>query len=145
MCKLVQCFRQAYGKPEVDNALIIEGNYRAMDAHLANRRAHPDLPILDLRFEDIVGSLPETIQRVYNHAGMKLTVAAREQMLAWNAANTMHKLGEFRYSLADAGLDEAVIRERMRGYFDHLDTLVVMAEVRKTMATAGAEVELPGK
>lgn len=128
MCKLVQCFRQAYGKPDVDNALIIEGNYRSMDAHLANRRAHPDLPILDLRFEDIVGKLPETLQRIYDHAGMPLTSAARERMLAWNADNTMHKLGEFKYSLADAGLEEAVIRKRMSAYFDHLDMLARRAE-----------------
>jgi len=123
MCKLLRCFRQAYGDPQVDNAAIVEGNYRAMEAHLANRRAHPDLPILDLRFEDIVGDLPATIRRVYEHAGMDLGEQARERMLAWNAENRMHKLGEFRYSLADAGLDEAVIRERMAGYFEHLESL----------------------
>ena len=84
MCKLVSCFRQAYGSPEVDNDLIIEGNYRSMAAHLANRRQHPELPILDLRFEDIVGAPPEAIERVYEHAGMELTDAARNRMLAWN-------------------------------------------------------------
>jgi hypothetical protein len=35
----------------------------------------------------------------------------------------MHKLGEFRYSLEDAGLDEAVVRERMAGYFELLERL----------------------
>jgi hypothetical protein len=123
MCKLLRCFRQAYGSPEVDNALIVEGNYRGMDAHLANRQAHPDLPILDLRFRDIVGALPETIERIYAHAGMTLTPSSRERMLAWNQANAMHKHGEFKYSLADAGLDEAVIRQRMAGYFALLDRL----------------------
>lgn len=137
MCRLVQCFRQAYGKPDVDNALIIEGNYRGMDAHLANRRSDPDLPILDVRFEDIVSALPATLQRIYDHAGMPLTTAARERMLAWNAENTMHKLGEFRYSLADAGLDEAVIRERMTAYFDHLETLAAKAAA-KPMGQASA-------
>jgi hypothetical protein len=123
MCKLVSCFRQAFGSAEVDNNLIIEGNYRAMEAHLANRRAHPELQILDLRFEDIVGDLPAVLERVYAHAGLRLTAAARERMLKWNAENQMHKLGEFKYSLADAGLEEAVIRERMAGYFDHLEKL----------------------
>jgi len=123
MCKLVSCFRKAYGSPEVDNELIIEGNYRSMAAHLANRREHPELPILDLRFEDIVGALPEAIERVYRHAGIELTEAARNRMLAWNAENTMHRLGEFKYSLEDAGLSEAIIRERMAGYFDLLDSL----------------------
>jgi hypothetical protein len=123
MCKLVQCFRLAYGKPDADNDLIIEGNYRGMEAHLANRAAHPEIPILDLRFQDIVGALPETIERIYAQAGMTLTASSRERMLAWNAANTMHKLGEFKYSLADAGLDEATIRQRMAGYFELLERL----------------------
>lgn len=130
MCKLVHCFRQAYGKPYVDNALIIEGNYRSMAAHLANRTAHPRLPILDVRFEDIVGALPATLEHIYDHAGMTLTAAARERMLAWNAKNRMHKLGEFRYSLRDAGLEEAVVRERMSAYFDHLEKLTARARVR---------------
>jgi len=132
MCKLVSCFRQAYGSPEVDNDLIIEGNYRSMAAHLANRRQHPELPILDLRFEDIVGAPPEAIERVYEHAGMELTDAARNRMLAWNEENRMHKLGEFKYSLQDAGLEEAVIRERMAEYFDLLDKLAREDEVLPT-------------
>lgn len=123
MCKLVRCFRQAYGAPEVNDALIVEGNYRAMEAHLANRVAHPEIPILDLRFEDIVGALPDTLERVYAHANLPLISASRDRMLAWNDANTMHKLGEFTYSLADAGLDEDTVRRRMPGYFRHLEKL----------------------
>ncbi len=123
MCKLVQCFRQAYGRPDTDSALIIEGNFRGMEAHLANRRKHPDLPILDVRFEDVVGAFAATIQRIYDHAGMTLTEEARERIVAWNAGNTMHKLGEFRYTLADAGFEEAVIRQRMASYFDHLEMI----------------------
>jgi hypothetical protein len=123
MCKLVRCFRQAYGAPEADNALIVEGNYRGMDAHLASRRVHPEIPILDLRFRDVVDALPETLRRVYDHAGMNLGAGARDAMLAWDRGNAMHKLGEFSYSLADAGLDENVIRERMGAYFAHLARL----------------------
>jgi hypothetical protein len=127
MCKLVHCFRRAYGKPQADNALIVEGNYRGMDAHLANRRAHPEIPILDLRFGDIVGALPRTLQRIYDHAGMPLSSPTRASMIAWDRDNTMHKLGEFSYSLADAGLDEGTIRERMNPYFDHLARLDAIA------------------
>lgn len=136
MCKLVRCLRQAYGKPDVDEALIIEGNYRSMEAHLANRRAHPDLPILDLRFEDIVGAMPDTLQRIYEHAGMTLTPEAQARMLAWDSGNAIHKLGEFQYSLADAGLKETVIRERMAGYFALLEALEKQA-VQKYPRTMG--------
>jgi hypothetical protein len=102
-----------------------------MDAHLANRRSHPELSILDLRFEDIVSALPATLQRIYDHAGVTLSAAAHERMLEWNAHNTMHQLGEFKYSLADAGLTEADVRKRMHAYFDHLETLAAREEARR--------------
>jgi hypothetical protein len=94
-----------------------------MDAHLANRRAHPELPLLDVRFEDIVGSLPAVLERIYADAGLRLDEASLARMLAWNAENAMHKQGEFKYSLEALGLEEAVIRDKMSDYFELLDEL----------------------
>jgi len=74
--------------------------------------------------------LPETIESIYAHAGMVLRDDARRRMLDWNAQNAMHKLGEFKYSLADAGLDEAVIRDRMAPYFELLNALAAKSEAR---------------
>lgn len=123
MCKLVQCFREAYGPLKPDLAFIVEHNILNMEAHLANRRAHPELPLLDVRFEDIVGALPATLEKIYAYLGMTLSEAALQSMLKWNSENSMHKHGEFRYSLAELGLKEQVIRERMSGYFELLDML----------------------
>jgi len=123
MCRLVHCFRNAYGGAEPDNNYLVERNFGTMAAHLANRRSHPELPLLDLRFEEIVGDLPAVIEQVYKHADVTLTSAARRDMIEWNSRNAMHKLGEFKYSLQDAGLNEAIIRERMAGYFNLLDRL----------------------
>lgn len=135
MCKLVQCFRAAYSPASPDLELIVRHNYRSMDAHLGVRRAHPDLPLLDVRFEDIVGALPATIERIYGHAGMTLSAAARDRMLRWDAEHAMHRHGEFRYSLAELGLEEAVIREQMAGYFALLETLATGADARSAPAS----------
>jgi hypothetical protein len=123
MCKLIQCFRLAYSDLEPDLAMLVEHNFLNMEAHLANRRAHPELPLLDIRFEDTVGSLPAVLERVYAHAGIPLDQASLDRMLQWDRANAMHKHGEFRYSLEELGLDDAVIRDRMARYFELLDTL----------------------
>jgi hypothetical protein len=123
MCKLIQCFRVAYSELEPDLPLIVEHNYHNMDGHLANRRAHPELPLLDIRFEDIVRDLPKVLERIYADAGLTLTRQSLDRMLQWDKDNTMHKHGEFRYSLEELGLDEAVIRERMADYFAFLDEL----------------------
>ena len=61
--------------------------------------------------------------RIYADAGVPLSKASLARMLAWNAENAMHKQGEFKYSLEELGLDEAVIREKMSNYFDFLDKL----------------------
>jgi hypothetical protein len=44
-------------------------------------------------------------------------------MLQWDRNNAMHKQGEFKYSLEELGLDEAVIRSRMPRYFTLLEQL----------------------
>jgi hypothetical protein len=123
MCKLVQCFRIAYSPLEPDLQLIVEHNYHNMDTHIANRKANPGLPHLDVRFEDIVGNLPRVLERIYADAGLPLSRDSLDRMLQWDKDNSMHKHGEFKYSLAELGLDEAVIRQRMAGYFDFLDQL----------------------
>jgi hypothetical protein len=123
MCKLVQCFRQAYSERKPDLGLIVEHNVLNMEAHLANRRAHPELPLLDVRFEDIVRSLPAVLERIYADAGIPLKKTALDRMLEWDAENDMHKQGEFKYSLDELGLEEAAIREKMSSYFELLDEL----------------------
>jgi hypothetical protein len=123
MCKLVQCFREAYSELKPDLGLIVEHNYLSIEAHLANRRAHPELPLLDVRFEDIVGSLPAVLERIYADAGIPLGETALARMLRWDAENSMHKQGEFKYSLAELGLNEETIRHRMSDYFELLNNL----------------------
>lgn len=123
MCKLVQCFREAYSDLKPDLGLIVEHNYHNLESHLANREANPDLPLLDIRFEDIVGNLSSVVQRIYADAGLPLSADALERMMRWDRENAMHKQGEFKYSLQELGLDEAVIRSRMARYFALLDKL----------------------
>ena len=128
MCTLVAHFRRAYGTSTPDPRLLFEHAASSMDAQRAIRRAHPDLPLLDVRFEDVVGDLSEVVERIYAHAGMTLSDGARANMLRWDTENAMHKHGAFTYSLDDVGLDEGEIRERMSGYFALLAELAGPAE-----------------
>ena len=128
MCKLIQCFRLAYSDRAPDLPMLVEHNYRNMDAHLANRAAHPELPLLDIRFEDTVAALPAVLERIYRHAGLVLSRKSLDRMAQWDHDNTMHKHGEFKYSLPELGLSEEVIRTRMADYFALLDRLAREAE-----------------
>ncbi len=123
MCKLIQCFREAYSELKPDLAMIVEYNYLNMDAHLANRRAHPELGFVDVRFEELVACLPEVLEKIYRKAGIQLTQSSFNRMLTWERVNSMHKHGEFKYSLEEFGLSEQVIRQKMANYFELLQTL----------------------
>lgn len=127
MCTLVGHLRRAYGTSQPDAALLLHHNAATLDAQLDIRRSHPDLPLLDVRFEDIVGALPAVVERIYAHAGLRLSDAARERMVRWDEENEMHKLGAFTYSLEEIGLDEAAVREEMGRYFELLDALASRA------------------
>jgi hypothetical protein len=123
MCKLVQCFRAAYSDLKPDLGLIVEHNFLNMEAHLVNRRTYADLPLLDVHFQHIVGSLPDVLTRIYAHAHVPLSQASLARMLEWEAGNARHKHGEFKYSLEALGLNEALIRTRMSSYFQLLASL----------------------
>jgi hypothetical protein len=123
MCKLVAHFRRAYGTSTPDAKALFEHAAWTLDAQQVIRRSHPDLPLLDVRFEDVVDDLPDVIERVYAHVGLTLTDSACNDMLRWDAENAMHKYGTFAYSLDEVGLDEQDIRKRMNGYFAFLDQL----------------------
>ena len=91
-------FRQAYGTSTPDPMLLMEHAAASMEAQRDIRQACPDLPLLDLLFDDIVGDLETVVERVYGHAGMTLSEESRDRMLRWDEQNAMHKLGTFEYS-----------------------------------------------
>ncbi len=123
MCKLIECFHRAYGTSTPSTRHAAASIAWLVDAHLANRQSLPDMSVLDLRFEAIVGDLPTTIERLYDHADMTLSENARTQMLQWDEEHSMHQLGTFEYSLPDYGLDEDEIRQTLHRYFELLDSL----------------------
>ena len=129
-CKLVGHFRRAYGTSTPDPFPLMAHAAASIDAQLAIRRAHPDLPILDLLFNDITDNLPAIVDLIYTHAGVTLRDAARGDIRRWEGDNEMHKLGKFKYSLEEIGLDEATVRERMASSFELLD--MVETRTRQT-------------
>lgn len=121
MCKLVGHLRKAYGRSKPDPIQALERTASSMNVHRDIRRANPELPLLDVLFEDVVGDLAAVVARIYAHAGMAQSDTARDNMLRWDAENAMHKLGRFTYTLEEFGLDEALVRDQMRNYFALLE------------------------
>jgi hypothetical protein len=82
------------------------------------RRAHPDLPIHDMRYKDLVRDPVDTIRAVYERFGWEFTPAAATGILGWLRDNPAEKHGKRTYSLADYGLNEAVVRDTFADYIE---------------------------
>lgn len=87
----------------------------------AFRRAHPEHPILDVQYEDLVRAPVETVAGIYATCGDALGEDAASAMHAYVAGHRQGRFGEHRYDLADFGIDKSEIAERFSGYVDRYD------------------------
>ncbi len=86
---------------------------------MAYRKAHPGLPIHDMRYKDLAADPVEAARGVYRFAGMNFDARAEAAMRGWLAANPSDKHGRHSYQLSDYGLTEARVREV---YADYIET-----------------------
>jgi hypothetical protein len=86
------------------------------------RAAHPDHPIVDVQYDDLVRSPVETVASIYGaFDGAALDDGARRAMESYVAAHPKDALGVHRYDLAAYGLDADAIASRFAGYTARYD------------------------
>jgi hypothetical protein len=90
----------------------------------AFRSEHPEFPIIDVPYVDLVRTPVATVGRIYEAAGWELDDAVAARMESYLAANPKGKFGAHHYDLAEFGLDEGAIRERFAGYIERYDVEV---------------------
>lgn len=86
---------------------------------MAYRKAHPDLPVHDMRYKDIPRDPVGAVRGIYDFAGINFTPETEAGVRGWLAENPADKHGRHSYTLADYGLTEARVREV---YADYIDT-----------------------
>ncbi|MHB9879755.1 sulfotransferase family protein [Pacificimonas sp. ICDLI1SI03] len=93
----------------------------------AFRRAHPQVPAIDVRFEDMNDDWTREIGRIYDWLGLDPTAgpgrtSGLENMRAYMArAQTRHLATPHRYSLAEFGIQSAQVDERLGSYAEDFD------------------------
>ena len=87
----------------------------------AFRAAHPEHPIVDVQYADLVQNPAATVADIYDAIGDGLTERTRTAIESYVAANQKGKFGIHGYDLADFDLDEAEITERFAGYVARYD------------------------
>lgn len=86
---------------------------------MAYRKQHPDLPVYDMRFKDLVADPVAAVKGIYEHYGLDFTPEAEAGVNRWWRENPADKHGKHSYQLSDYDLTEAEIREV---YADYIDT-----------------------
>lgn len=92
---------------------MLETSIERVDAF---RRAHPEHPIIDVQYDDLVRAPVETVAGIYAACGDVLGEGAASAMHAYVRSHRQGRFGEHRYDLADFGLEKAEISERFSGY-----------------------------
>jgi hypothetical protein len=90
----------------------------------AFRDAHPQHPIVDVQYADLVRDPVHTVARIYEATGSTLSDDAASGMADHVAANPKGKFGAHRYDLTEFGLDAGEVAERFQGYVDRYDVVL---------------------
>jgi hypothetical protein len=100
---------------------ILETCIERVDAF---RAAHPQHPIIDIQYADLVRDPVETVAAIYERTGSTLTAGAAKAIAAYVEANPKGKFGTHRYDVTEFGLDAGEIRERFASYVDRYDVVL---------------------
>ena len=85
------------------------------------RAAHPQHPIVDIQYADLVLDPLATMQRLYRSFGDELDGPALEAMTAHVESHPKGRFGRHGYDLAEFGLDAGELSERFAGYIERYD------------------------
>ncbi|MBW1902171.1 MAG: sulfotransferase [Deltaproteobacteria bacterium] len=104
------------GKTETDYwSRVLQRGIETRDAH--------DRPeqFYDVYFKDILADPLGTIEGIYSHFGFPLKDDVRRNMETYLENKPRSKYGKHKYSLAQFGLTESLVRERFAAYYDRFN------------------------
>jgi Sulfotransferase family len=85
------------------------------------RAAHPEHPIVDVHYADLVTDPVGTVAAIYGSCGDELDDRARGAIGNYVDSHPKGKFGEHNYDVADFGLDSAALAERFAEYVRRYD------------------------
>jgi len=92
---------------------MLEESVRRIDAF---RGAHPEHPIVDVQYADLVTDPVATVRSIYDAVGDELDDTGAAAIGAYVEAHPRGQFGAHRYDVAQYGLDAAALAERFSGY-----------------------------
>ena len=119
--RLLECFYRPYTTCPPDPVQYVPALAAGIDGHLKARAALPEDTFLDIDFASLARDVAREMERIYRFAGVELSPAARDRMIAWDLGNPQHKRGVHRYTLEQFGLSRETIDREFAGYIHFLE------------------------
>ena len=94
---------------------MLEESVRRIDAF---RDAHPEHPIVDVQYADLVTDPVATVRSIYAAVGDELDDDGAEAVTAYVEAHPRGQFGAHRYDVSEYGLDAGALAERFAAYTD---------------------------
>jgi hypothetical protein len=119
VCSLIQTLSSTFS--DADHSEYIARHWTEMlETSVVRTEAfrvdHPEHPILDVHYADLVRSPVETVAGIYRAFGDDLSEEAAANITEYVSLHRKGHFGEHRYDLAEFGLDEAELAERFAPY-----------------------------
>jgi hypothetical protein len=118
-CSLIRCLSGTF--TDADHTAYIAAHWtdvlvESVTRVDAYRAKHPDHPILDIHYADLIAEPSTTLERIYAFAGLSWAPDTESVIAAHLARHPRGQFGVHRYDAGGAGLDEAVLRDRFAAY-----------------------------
>jgi hypothetical protein len=97
---------------------MLEESIRRIDAF---RVAHPEHPIVDVHYADLVTDPVGTVASIYRACADELDDVGAKTISAYVDAHPKGEFGAHRYDLGEFGLDADQLAERFAGYIERYD------------------------
>jgi hypothetical protein len=119
VCSLISTLSSTF--TDADHAAYIAEHWPAMLEESvrrieAFRAAHPEHPIVDVQYADLVTDPVTTVRSIYEAVGDELDDDAATAIGTYVEAHPRGQFGAHRYDVAQYGLDAGALAERFSGY-----------------------------
>jgi hypothetical protein len=124
VCSLIQTLTSTFSDAD-QTAYVAEHWTEMLETSIQRvetfRAAHPEHPVVDVRYDDLVVDPVGTVGMVYERVGDRLTPGAQAAMADYVTTRDKHRAGAHRYDPAQFGLDPGELAERFGAYAARYD------------------------
>lgn len=121
--RLLDAFHAPFSDKKPEYEMLRAGQAMALEQHVMNRQTRPDIKVLDISYPEVTGPSAALAAKVYDFCGMQFSDETVNNIRKWEAENPIHKLGAFKYDLADYQLTPEIINQDFASYIEFANQL----------------------